>query len=264
MAAFPDTPSIDLVPDWVCEILSPGTRQLRPDREARPLRRARRRHLWLLDPQAGTLEAFALREGGVAADRARSRATDEVRAAAVRGDGLPALGALAVMRGRPSEARRHDPPDDRAAHVRRPRVSPSWSGSGSGRCSGWPGRPRSSPRSTPGWRRRRCAVPARPRPGARPYSGSAPRGRSSRGSSTSIPRPRRAGVGYRVIVPLALGDGRRILLDRGFVPIGEKDAARQLGPIAVEGIARLAATRPTASPARPTGRRTSGSPATCR
>ena len=38
-----------------------------------------------------------------------------------------------------------------------------------------------------------------------------------------------------MIVPLRLADGRRILLDRGFVPIGEKDAARRLGPIAVEG-----------------------------
>jgi surfeit locus 1 family protein len=49
---------------------------------------------------------------------------------------------------------------------------------------------------------------------------------------TSAP-PR--GVGYRVIVPLRLDDGRRILLDRGFVPIGEKDAQRRPGPITVEG-----------------------------
>ena len=43
------------------------------------------------------------------------------------------------------------------------------------------------------------------------------------------------GVGYRVIVPFRLADGRRILLDRGFVPIAEKDAPRRLGPITVEG-----------------------------
>jgi surfeit locus 1 family protein len=43
------------------------------------------------------------------------------------------------------------------------------------------------------------------------------------------------GVGYRVIVPFVLHDGRRILLDRGFVPIGEKQVARRLGPGAVEG-----------------------------
>ncbi len=45
----------------------------------------------------------------------------------------------------------------------------------------------------------------------------------------------RGEVGYRVIVPLVLEDGRRILLDRGFVPIAEKDAARRVGPITVTG-----------------------------
>jgi surfeit locus 1 family protein len=50
---------------------------------------------------------------------------------------------------------------------------------------------------------------------------------------TSAP-PR--GVGYRVIAPLALADGRRVLLDRGFVPIAEKGAPRRTGPIRVEGM----------------------------
>ncbi|HRW16305.1 SURF1 family protein [Amaricoccus sp.] len=49
---------------------------------------------------------------------------------------------------------------------------------------------------------------------------------------TSAP-PR--GVGYRVIVALELAEGRRILLDRGFVPIEEKDAPRHEGKITVEG-----------------------------
>lgn len=43
------------------------------------------------------------------------------------------------------------------------------------------------------------------------------------------------GVGYRIIVPLTLEDGRTILLDRGFVPIAEKNATRRSGPIHVEG-----------------------------
>lgn len=36
-------------------------------------------------------------------------------------------------------------------------------------------------------------------------------------------------------MPLALEDGRRILLDRGFVPIDEKETPRHLGAITVEG-----------------------------
>lgn len=42
-------------------------------------------------------------------------------------------------------------------------------------------------------------------------------------------------VGYRIIAPMELADGRRILLDRGFVPIEGKDAARPTGPVAVTG-----------------------------
>ena len=43
------------------------------------------------------------------------------------------------------------------------------------------------------------------------------------------------GVGYRVIAPLEIEDGRRVLLDRGFVPIGDKDASRPIGPAEIEG-----------------------------
>lgn len=44
-----------------------------------------------------------------------------------------------------------------------------------------------------------------------------------------------AGPGYRVIAPFGVGDGRLILLDRGFVPQAQKDAARALGPAEVQG-----------------------------
>ncbi|MCB4456347.1 SURF1 family protein [Leisingera sp. McT4-56] len=43
------------------------------------------------------------------------------------------------------------------------------------------------------------------------------------------------GPGYRVISPFTLEDGRRILIDRGFVPAKEKQAARLSGPAAIEG-----------------------------
>jgi surfeit locus 1 family protein len=49
---------------------------------------------------------------------------------------------------------------------------------------------------------------------------------------TSVPPH---GVGYRVIAPFEIAEGRRVLLDRGFVPIGDKDAGRPIGPLAVEG-----------------------------
>jgi len=56
---------IDVVPDWICEVVSPTPRSRRRDR-------VRKRHLyaasdvafyWLLDPDERTLEALQLREG---------------------------------------------------------------------------------------------------------------------------------------------------------------------------------------------------------
>jgi surfeit locus 1 family protein len=55
---------------------------------------------------------------------------------------------------------------------------------------------------------------------------------------TSVPPH---GVGYRVIAPFEIAEGRRILLDRGFVPIGDKDAGRPIGPARRRGSAALAA-----------------------
>lgn len=49
---------------------------------------------------------------------------------------------------------------------------------------------------------------------------------------TSAP-PR--GVGYRIIAPFRLPDGRRVLVDRGFVPIADKEAPRPPGRLRVEG-----------------------------
>ncbi len=43
------------------------------------------------------------------------------------------------------------------------------------------------------------------------------------------------GAGYRIIAPLTLSDGRRVLLDRGFVADEDKDATRPIGPAVVVG-----------------------------
>ncbi len=60
---LPDVAWLDLAPDWVCEILSPSTMRL--DRsEKMPIYAACGvSHLWLVDPSAQTLEAYALSGG---------------------------------------------------------------------------------------------------------------------------------------------------------------------------------------------------------
>jgi Uma2 family endonuclease len=63
MPALPETAWFALAPDWVCEVLSPGTRQLDLT-DKRDIYGANGvGHLWLIDPLARTLEAFTLRDG---------------------------------------------------------------------------------------------------------------------------------------------------------------------------------------------------------
>lgn len=63
MPRLPNDQRIEVVPDWVCEILSPST--ARKDRMTKMPVYAHYGvdYLWLVDPLAQTLEAFALREG---------------------------------------------------------------------------------------------------------------------------------------------------------------------------------------------------------
>jgi Uma2 family endonuclease len=60
MPWVPRTAASTLAPDWVCEVLSPSTRTL--DRKAKLPVYAREgvRHVWLVDPNARTLEVFRL------------------------------------------------------------------------------------------------------------------------------------------------------------------------------------------------------------
>jgi Uma2 family endonuclease len=63
MPDYPDTAYVTLAPDWVCEVLSPGTRRL-DLHEKRPVyARESVSWLWLVDPADRTLEAFELQDG---------------------------------------------------------------------------------------------------------------------------------------------------------------------------------------------------------
>ncbi len=64
MPHLPEGASFDLVPDWVCEVLSPST-EVHDRAEKMPFyARAGVEHAWLVDPVERTLEAFR-RDGGV-------------------------------------------------------------------------------------------------------------------------------------------------------------------------------------------------------
>lgn len=57
---LPDAAYIDVRPDWVAEVLSPGTRMHDRVRKMPLYQAAGTSHVWLLDPEAETLEVFGL------------------------------------------------------------------------------------------------------------------------------------------------------------------------------------------------------------
>lgn len=57
---IPDVPFMTLAPDWVCEILSPSTERIDRVKKLPIYARERVGDVWMLDPIAKTLEAFAL------------------------------------------------------------------------------------------------------------------------------------------------------------------------------------------------------------
>ena len=60
---YPDTTFCTIAPDWVCEVLSPSTRQLNLTEKRDFYAREGVRHLWFVDPDARILEAFELHDG---------------------------------------------------------------------------------------------------------------------------------------------------------------------------------------------------------
>lgn len=62
MPTIPDAKFFDVVPDWVCEVLSPSNLQLDRVKKVPRYAECRVGHLWLLDPMVRTLEAFKLQK----------------------------------------------------------------------------------------------------------------------------------------------------------------------------------------------------------
>ena len=62
MPQLPDTAYFALVPDWVCEVLSPSTEKLDRDEKLPYYAEFGVRHAWLVDPANKHLEVYALDE----------------------------------------------------------------------------------------------------------------------------------------------------------------------------------------------------------
>lgn len=63
LTPLPDTPYVKVAPDWVCEVLGPGTVTHDRGSKRRIYAEAGVPHLWLLDPRIRLLEVFALTDG---------------------------------------------------------------------------------------------------------------------------------------------------------------------------------------------------------
>ena len=63
MPVYPDAAFFDIAPDWACEVLSPSTRRIDTTAKRDIYALEDVSHLWLVDPDARTLEAFELRNG---------------------------------------------------------------------------------------------------------------------------------------------------------------------------------------------------------
>lgn len=76
MPAMPTSAQFETVPDWVCEVVSPGTQRRDRVLKVPYYARAGVRHCWLVDPIAETLEVLRLVDGAWVL--ARSWGGDEV------------------------------------------------------------------------------------------------------------------------------------------------------------------------------------------
>jgi len=63
LPSIPDTAFFTVPPDWLCEVLSPGTVRLDRHRKLDVYARAGIAHVWLVDPVSRTLEVLRLDRG---------------------------------------------------------------------------------------------------------------------------------------------------------------------------------------------------------
>ncbi len=63
MPVMPETAYFTVPPDWICEVLSPGTARLDRHRKLEVYARAGVAHAWLIDPLQRTLEVLRLESG---------------------------------------------------------------------------------------------------------------------------------------------------------------------------------------------------------
>lgn len=63
LPVIPDAAFTELAPDWVCEVISPSTARYDRLEKRRIYAENGVQHLWLVDPDARTLEAFELKNG---------------------------------------------------------------------------------------------------------------------------------------------------------------------------------------------------------
>jgi Uma2 family endonuclease len=60
MPVMPDVAFFELVPDWICEVLSPSTAKIDREEKMPIYAEGGVRHAWLIDPREQTFEAYAL------------------------------------------------------------------------------------------------------------------------------------------------------------------------------------------------------------
>lgn len=80
MPELPETAFFPLAPDWICEVLSPSTKDLDRDEKMPLYAREGVRWAWLIDPIARTLEVFTLGAGRRWNEPTVYRDADRVRA----------------------------------------------------------------------------------------------------------------------------------------------------------------------------------------